>query len=108
MKKLRPIVVLALAGLALIPSARPSTLVSGGSTIQVQAAPWAVFVKQTTGSGALQCSGSIVDSLHVLTAAHCVYDLNGAQASITSLTIRAGISSYTAPLGSDAEQDRTV
>src|SRR5260221_14639368 len=108
MTRLRPTVLLTLTALALTPSALPSTSVIGGSTVQVQSAPWTVFLRQTTSSGALQCSGSIIDSLHVVTAAHCVYDLNGAQASISSLSIRAGISSYSAPLAGDVEQDRTV
>jgi hypothetical protein len=108
MTRVTPIILVALLGFALVSGARPSTRVIGGSAIQVETAPWAVFVKQAAGSNTLQCSGSIVDSLHVLTAAHCVSDLSGAQASIDSLSIRAGISNYSAPLGGDAEQDRAV
>jgi hypothetical protein len=105
----RLLVVFTLAGsLALVPSARPAAHVIGGSAIQVQAARWAVFVRQSIPSGTLQCSGSIVDALHVVTAAHCVFDQSGNPASITSLSVRAGISSYTNPAPSDAEQDRGV
>jgi hypothetical protein len=96
------------ASLLLAPLARPAVRVIGGNQIQVQSAPWAVFVRQTISTGSLQCSGSIVDALHVVTAAHCVYDQNGNPASITSLTIRAGISNYTTPASDDAEQDRGV
>jgi len=102
-------ILLALAtSLALAPLARPASRVVGGSPIQIQAAPWAVFVRQATSTGSLQCSGSIIDALHVVTAAHCVHDLSGHEASITSLSVRAGVSSYTNPGPGDAEQDRGV
>jgi len=105
----RNVILLALAtALVSAPLARPAVRVIGGTTIEIQAAPWAVFVRQTTSTGSLQCSGTIVDPLHVVTAAHCVYDLSGQEASITSLTVRAGISSYSNPGGADAEQDRGV
>ncbi|GEM_PF-1541155 len=96
------------AALSAAPLARPAGQVIGGTTIQVQAAPWAVFVRQTTATGSLQCSGTIIDALHVVTAAHCVHNLSGQEASITSLSVRAGISSYTSPAAGDAEQDRGV
>src|SRR5581483_11500842 len=109
MSRGRSIVLFALATTLLAaPLARPSGRVVGGTSIQVQAAPWAVFVRQSTSTGSLQCSGTIIDALHVVTAAHCVYNLNGQLASITSLSIRAGISSYSSPAGSDGEQDRGV
>jgi hypothetical protein len=44
----------------------------------------------------------------VLTAAHCLYDPGGTQASPADLSIRAGISNTVAPLATDAEQDRGV
>src|SRR5205823_13403465 len=82
--------------------------VVGGTTVQVQSAPWAVFIRQVSAFGVGLCGGSIVDSLHVLTAAHCVYDSHGGLASVTSITVRAGISNYATPLGSDLEQTRGV
>jgi hypothetical protein len=82
--------------------------VIGGTQIQVQAAPWAVSIKQSTSSGSLLCTGSVLDSLHILTAGHCVYDENGNLAPITAFSIRAGISNFNSPLPTDVEQDRTV
>jgi elastase-2 len=96
---------LALAGASRGVAARQ---IIGGSAIQVQSAPWTVFIRQTQKGATFSCTGSILDSLHVLTAAHCMYDDNGVLASITTLTVRAGISNITTPLGSDSEQDRTV
>src|SRR4029077_2524577 len=40
--------------------------------------------------------------------AHCVYDQSGTLGPVTSLSIRAGISSFVTPLPADAEQDRAV
>ena len=85
-----------------------ATRVVGGTAITIQSAPWAVFIRQSVPGGSLLCSGSILDSLHVLTAAHCLYDTNGVQASITSLSVTAGVSNYNSPQSTDAEQVRPV
>jgi hypothetical protein len=50
----------------------------------------------------------VIDPLHVVTAAHCVFDDNDHAALPSALSIRAGVSNYLAPLATDAEQDRTV
>ncbi len=80
----------------------------GGTTIQVQAAPWTVFVQQTSGSTRFLCTGSVVDASHILTAAHCLYDTNNNLAAPSAFLVRAGISNFSAPLPSDLEQDRPV
>jgi hypothetical protein len=111
MKRLTPILsCAALAGVTLVCASAgfSANRVVGGTAIQIQSAPWAVFIRQAAGSTSAFCGGSILDSLHVLTAAHCVYDLSGSMASIKTLTIRAGISNYATPAASDAEQDRGV
>jgi hypothetical protein len=82
--------------------------VIGGTQIQVQQAPWAVSIRQSTSSGALLCTGSVLDSLHILTAGHCVFDENGNLAPIASFSVRAGISNFNSPLATDVEQDRSV
>jgi secreted trypsin-like serine protease len=111
MKKSSPILllaVLAAVGLfAQVRAAGAASRVVGGTAAQVQSAPWAVFVRYSAGSSSTFCGGSIVDALHVLTAAHCVYDGNGGMVPITTLLVRAGISSYTSPI-EEAEQHRGV
>jgi hypothetical protein len=89
-------------------SASPASGVVGGTATSVQSAPWAVSIRQTTRSGSLLCSGAVLDPLHVLTAAHCVFDLNGAVAVPSALTVRAGTSNFTSPDAGDAQQERGV
>jgi hypothetical protein len=108
MKRFVPFALALAALLAFSPNGLASKQVIGGTAIPITSAPWAVFIRQSVSGGALLCSGSILDSLHVVTAAHCVYDTSGVQASITSLSVRAGISNYNSPQAGDAEQDRGV
>jgi hypothetical protein len=89
-------------------SASPASGVVGGTAVSVQSAPWVVSIRQTTRMGGLLCSGAVLDPLHVLTAAHCVFDLNGNVAVPSSLTVRAGASNYTSPAAGDAQQERAV
>lgn len=111
MTRLAATVPLALAVIALLVGASSGvagTRVIGGTATQIRSAPWAVLVRQAAPPGSLVCGGSIIDTVHVLTAAHCVYDRNGAVAAASSITVRAGISNYVAPLPDDAEQSRLV
>jgi Trypsin len=89
-------------------SASPASGVVGGSAVSVQSAPWAVSIRQSTRTGSLLCSGAVLDALHVLTAAHCVFDLSGTVADPGSLTVRAGASNYTTAAPGDAQQERGV
>lgn len=88
---------------------RPAGRVFGGRQIQIQSAPWVVFYA-VTGANAEGgwCGGSIIDALHVVTAAHCVVDTAGAPLPPTAFKVRAGISNFNSPQPSDAEQDRGV
>jgi hypothetical protein len=100
-----------LAAAAILAAAVPALAgvrVVGGGSVRVQSAPWTVLVRQATGANFTLCTGTVIDAQHVLTAAHCVFDPNRALASVTALSIRAGISSYTTSVPGDAEQDRDV
>jgi hypothetical protein len=98
----------ALASTVCASSASSASRIVGGAAIQIQAAPWTVFVEQQVASGGFLCTGSIVDPSHILTAAHCVYDDNGNLASPSQLTVKAGVSNFSTPSSTDVEQDRTV
>jgi hypothetical protein len=100
--------VLAAAAVAGALLTAPASGVVGGQTIQVQAAPWTVFVQQSAGSVRFLCTGSVVDASHVLTAAHCMFNGSCAPAAASAFQVRAGVSSYSAPLPTDLEQDRGV
>jgi trypsin len=89
-------------------SASGAERIVGGSAIQVQSAPWAVFVKSSGATEQDECSGSIIDAQHVLTAAHCVFTSTGTLASPSQLSVVAGVSNFASPLSTDMEQDRSV
>jgi hypothetical protein len=99
----------ALAGVVSTGAAAPAVRVIGGSAIHVQAAPWTVFVEQDRSAHErFLCTGSIVDARHILTAAHCVFNERGDRATPAELTVKAGVSNFSVPLPTDAEQDRSV
>jgi hypothetical protein len=102
---------LAIAALVLTAStgsALAAGRVVGGRPIRIQAAPWAVLVTEQLTREVIVCSGSIIDARHVLTAAHCVYNEQGGRAAPSQLSVEAGVSSVSAPLATDAEQQRAV
>jgi hypothetical protein len=102
------LVLFALA-VAFASGAHSARSVLGGSAIQIQAAPWAVFIQQDDGGDTLYiCTGSVIDASHVLTAGHCLFNDTGTLTQPSALTVRAGISNFTAPAPTDAEQDRSV
>jgi hypothetical protein len=107
--RVRRILVLAVLAAAVSAGiASGASRVVGGDTIQVQTAPWTVYVQQTVGNQRFLCTGSVVDASHILTAAHCLFNDNGVLAPPSAFQVRAGVSNFSSPLASDLEQDRGV
>jgi hypothetical protein len=82
--------------------------VVGGRPVSVDAAPWAVYVRDESAAGVLACSGSVIGASEILTAAHCLYDESGRLAPPSDLSVLAGVSNVSAPVATDAEQAREV
>jgi hypothetical protein len=90
-------------------SAAPASAATGGQKISVRAAPWAVHIQDAIGPDeSYDCSGSIIDESHVLTAAHCLFDLSGVFTKPERLTVVAGVSDFRHPRATDARQERRV
>jgi hypothetical protein len=86
----------------------PARSVVGGSRIRIQAAPWTVFVEAGGRGGPSLCTGAIIDATHVVTAAHCTFDITGHRTAPSNLRVEAGLSNFSRPLATDAEQIRNV
>jgi hypothetical protein len=89
---------------------RAHAAIVGGAPISVAEAPWQVVVKAVLpgGEGSLLCGGSILDSSHIVTAAHCVFDSKtGEVIPAEDFTVRAGTSDLASHLEPE-EQERAV
>jgi hypothetical protein len=91
-------------GVALALTPEASSRIIGGPVVENQStAPWSVLI---THDG-LACSGSIIDSEHVITAAHCT-QIAGASAPAEHYLVRAGLASYAGDVDTTAQQSRGV
>jgi hypothetical protein len=80
------------------PSLRARVAVVGGSQIAIAQAPWQVevFIEFKSGK-TIGCGGAILDSLHVVTAAHCTFDLEtGERLAPSAFVVVGGTAHMTA------------
>ncbi|HET7509735.1 MAG TPA: serine protease [Solirubrobacterales bacterium] len=68
-------------------------VIGGGEVADPSAAPWSVQVWVEKEGGTARCSGSILDALHVLTAAHCAF-VGEALVPGSAYTIIAGLAKF--------------
>jgi hypothetical protein len=101
--------VLATCALWAAATAAAAPKIIGGTTIEIQQAPWQVEIEQESrGRTISSCGGSIIGPTQILTAAHCVFSIFGSPASPSAMVVRAGISNSFAPHATDAEQRSAV
>jgi secreted trypsin-like serine protease len=82
-------------------------ILGGGTISSPTVAPWSVLLNMSAGDEEAQCSGSIIDATHVLTAAHCTYDdESNSPFALSSYVVSAGISEVRS--GSSELQQRSV
>jgi hypothetical protein len=64
----------------------------GPAVVSTSAAPWSVLIDARTDGPSTECSGSILDATHILTAAHCTFDETTWQTiPAREITVTAGV-----------------
>lgn len=109
MRRLLPTLIAIAALCALAAPAQAATArasIVAGSDASITSAPYQVRVLVRAGDLTYQCGGSIRDSTHVITAAHCV-DIDGELAAPGSVTVGYG-SAQTSSLQSSAVSEVTM
>jgi V8-like Glu-specific endopeptidase len=109
----RPVKLAPLTAIALLLMASPAlaarahTSVVGGSDTSIAAVPWQAAVLDRATSDpyvALHCGGSIRDTTHVITAAHCVHSISGVPQPASKFDVLVGATDLVTPLEAGAQR----
>jgi secreted trypsin-like serine protease len=65
-------------------------VVGGANVLATSTAPWQVLLIGDHGGALSLCGGSVIDESHIVTAAHCVQDDDGAPMAAAALSVYAG------------------
>ncbi|MEV4422614.1 trypsin-like serine protease [Patulibacter sp. NPDC049589] len=78
-----------------------TTRIAGGDVLaDTSTAPWTVAIQTVFGQTSVgACSGTVLDALHILTAAHCVVEENGTRATPDQVAVAAGTPDVTSAAG---------
>jgi hypothetical protein len=100
-----------LAVTALTASAAPAAeqrIVNGGVPASPETAPWVVRISVGGSKPVFDCSGSLIDATHVVTAAHCVFGSDGKPRPSSTFSVVAGIDSIAGDADDSGRQQRAV
>ncbi|HEY2630764.1 MAG TPA: trypsin-like serine protease [Solirubrobacteraceae bacterium] len=92
--------------------ARARAAIVGGQALAIEQVPWQVTVEAVVAASEgfediIRCGGSVIDSSHVLTAAHCVFRSSpNERIPVDDFTVHAGTSDLEAP--AESEQEASV
>lgn len=101
--------VLAILSIAASAESQPGTSSIGGQVVpSPREAPWSVLLFIDEGDRFGECSGSIVDAAHVVTAGHCTFDEAKARRPLDAYTVVAGIADASDGGDRSEEQVREV
>ncbi|BDA46549.1 probable glutamyl endopeptidase [Coccomyxa sp. Obi] len=81
------------------PAGGPDTRTSVPDTSSFPYSAIGQLMGQVTSNTALECTGSLIGTRHVLTAAHCVFDIHTTRKMVSALDFSPGMNGRTAPNG---------
>nr|QOL01128.1 putative extracellular protein CSOL_052 [Pseudococcomyxa simplex] len=81
------------------PAGGPDTRTSVADTSSFPYSAIGQLMGQVTSNTALECTGSLIGTRHVLTAGHCVFDIHTTRKMVSSLDFSPGMNGPTRPNG---------
>jgi hypothetical protein len=83
-------------------------IVNGGTVAAAETAPWVVRISVGGSKPVFDCGGSLIDSTHVVTAAHCVFGSGAKLLASNTFSVVGGITSIAGDADVAGRQQRAV